>query len=304
MSRLFLFAALTFALTGCESLFFYPQRPLRPNPHLAKVRHAEVGLTTADGLHLHGWRLLPPAEEPPRATILFFHGNAENISTHVNSVLWLALAGYQVVLFDYRGYGRSEGKPTLAGVHQDGEAALAWVRTLDGVDPARLVVYGQSIGGAIATYAVACTPATERVRALIVESCFASYRDIFRQKLAHFFLTWPLQYPLSLPIRDDLSPERWIDRVSPTPLLLVHGDHDSIIPVAESRRLFARAREPKALWIAPGAGHIGAFADPVLRQRLLVFLATATTQDRGRANATEAESHARQAPKICTGATH
>ena len=110
--RLLFLATLLLALSGCESLFFYPQRTLRPNPHLAKVAHTEVELTTPDGLRLHGWRLAPPAT-PPRATILFFHGNAENISTHVNGVLWLALAGYQVVLFDYRGYGQSEGKPTL-----------------------------------------------------------------------------------------------------------------------------------------------------------------------------------------------
>jgi len=174
-----LLPALVLALTlvGCESLFFYPQRVLRPNPYLSKVTHTEVELTTPDGLRLHGWRLLPPSGAP-RGTILFFHGNAENISTHVNSVLWLCLAGYQVVLFDYRGYGRSEGVPTLAGVHRDGEAALAWIRHLDGVDPARLVVYGQSIGGAVATYAVARQTGEPRVRALIVESCFASYRDI------------------------------------------------------------------------------------------------------------------------------
>lgn len=279
MRHLLLLSTLALALIGCESLFFYPQRTLRPNPHLSRITHEEIELTTPDGLRLHGWRLSPPTA-PPQATILFFHGNAENISTHVNSVLWLALAGYQVVLFDYRGYGRSEGKPTLAGVNQDGTAALAWVRTLDGVDPARLVVYGQSIGGAVATYAVARAPGVPRVRALVVESCFASYRDIFRQKLAHFFLTWPLQFPLSWSIRDDLSPERWIDRISPTPLLLVHGDHDRIVPVAESRRLYARARQPKALWVAPGAGHIGAFADAALRQRLLAYLAAATTAAR------------------------
>ena len=273
--RLLFLATLLLALSGCESLFFYPQRTLRPNPHLAKVAHTEVELTTPDGLRLHGWRLAPPAT-PPRATILFFHGNAENISTHVNGVLWLALAGYQVVLFDYRGYGQSEGKPTLAGIHQDGEAALAWVRTGGGVDPARLVVYGQSMGGAVATYAVARAPGVPRVRALIVESGFASYRDIFRQKLATFFLTWPFQIPLSLPIHDDLSPARWIGRVSPTPVLLVHGDRDPIVGVAESRRLYDQARQPKALWIGAGAGHITTFADPALRARLLAFLAAAT----------------------------
>ena len=114
---LLLLAACLAILPACNSFFFYPQRNFVANPHLDRVVHEDLFFQTPDGVRLHGWLLRPNGE--PRGTVLFLHGNAENISTHVGAVLWLAMEGYQVFLFDYRGYGRSGGTPEMEGIHRN-----------------------------------------------------------------------------------------------------------------------------------------------------------------------------------------
>src|SRR5512134_443700 len=108
---------------GCTHLIFSPrQREFFPIPYARHYGPQDVYFKTPDGLKLHGWFL--KAQGEPEGTILVLHGNAENLSTHVNGVLWLVDEGYNIFIFDYRGYGRSEGTPTIAGVHVDAEAAL------------------------------------------------------------------------------------------------------------------------------------------------------------------------------------
>ncbi|MGE5189439.1 MAG: alpha/beta hydrolase, partial [Gemmatimonadota bacterium] len=148
------------------------------------------------------------------------------------------------------------------------------------VDGDRIVVLGQSLGGAVAVYAVAHSPHKARIRALVVDSAFAGYREIAREKVAEIPLLRLLRSPLSRLVTDRYSPRLWIARVAPVPVLIVHGDADRIVPVAHAERLFALAAEPKALWIVPGAGHIGAFALPDVRARLLRFLSGAPAPER------------------------
>ena len=144
-----------------------------------------------DGTRLHGWFL--PAAGRALGTILFLHGNAENVSTHIMSVRWLPARGFNVFLLDYRGYGASAGVPTQAGVQDDVDSALRTLLARPDVDPDRVVVFGQSLGGAIAVLSRGAFRLPQHIRALVVESAFASYRQIAREKLADFWLTWPLQ---------------------------------------------------------------------------------------------------------------
>lgn len=261
------------ALAGCDSYFFYPSKELVPNAALDRVSREDVFVRTPDGLRLHGWVLRPKGA--PLGTVLFLHGNAENVSTHVNSVLWLALSGYRVFLVDYRGYGRSEGRPTMAGVHTDALAAIDALFGMDGVDKDRVVVLGQSLGGAIAIYAVANSPHRNRIRALVVDSAFSGYREIAREKVGEISVLKLFRSPLSHLVTDRYSPRLWAGRIAPIPLLVIHGDADPVVSPANGERLYASAGEPKALWIVPGAGHIEAFASPDVRARLLRFLADA-----------------------------
>lgn len=256
--------------TGCTQFFFQPLAPHVRTPADIDLAYEDVHFATSDGVQLHGWFL--PAHGPAKATILFLHGNAENISTHIGSVYWLPKKGFNVFLPDYRGYGRSEGRASLPGLQEDVESSVRYLMTRPDLDPERLIVFGQSLGGAVAAHYVADSPHRRHIRGLVVDSAFASYRDIAREKLASFWPTWPLAWPLSRTVEDTYSPIRSIARVSPIPLLIIHGEQDPIIPAEHARRLYQAARSPKALWIVPGAGHIQTFRSREQRERFVAFL--------------------------------
>ena len=270
MQALLRTAFLTALLTGCNSLFYFPYRDQVLSPDQLGLRYEDVDFQAQDGTRLHAWFL--PAASPARATILFLHGNAENISTHIMSVRWLPARGFNVFLPDYRGYGASAGTPSMEGVQEDVDGALATLLARPDVDPDRMVVFGQSLGGAVAIYNVAHSPYRRHIRALAVESAFSSYRGIAREKLAAFWLTWPLQYPLSRLVSNRYSPADAVAGISPIPLLIIQGDHDPIVPLGHARRLFDLAHEPKRLWIVPGGGHIQAFQHQSYRDRFVLWL--------------------------------
>jgi fermentation-respiration switch protein FrsA (DUF1100 family) len=200
------------------------------------------------------------------------HGNAENLSTHVNSVLWLIKEGFNLFIFDYRGYGRSQGSPSIKGVHVDAEAALESLLSRPDMDKEQIIVLGQSIGGAIAVYTVANTPYKDRISVLVIDSAFSSYRLIAREKLAQVFITWPFQYPLSLFFNDDYSPIKWIKKVSPVPVLIIHGEKDPVVPEHHGQMLYDAALPPKDFWKTSAPGHVRSFADEEVREKLVAYL--------------------------------
>ena len=269
----FLLAALL--LGACTGLLFHPQRELLLTPDRVGLAYRDISFEAADGSRLHGWFLPadPDAAHGAACTVLFLHGNAENISTHLASVRWLPEKGANVFLFDYRGYGRSEGEPSLTGLHLDTEAALGAVLAIAEVDPDRIVVFGQSLGGTVAITALAQSPYRHRIRALVTEGAFSSYRGIAREKLAAFWLTWPLQWPLSLAMDNRYEPLEAIGRMSPVPVLIIHGLVDQVVSPHHAEALYAAAGEPKELWLVPGAGHIQAMLRTEVQQRLLGYLA-------------------------------
>ena len=257
-------------LPGCTSLFFQPMRQHLRTPDQIGLAWRNVWFEADDGVRLHGWLL--PAQAVSRGTILFLHGNAENVSTHIGSVAWLPAGGFNIFLIDYRGYGLSEGMPTLDGLHRDVAAAIETVFAIDGVDANRVALFGQSLGGSIAITALARSPHKRRFAALIVEGAFSGYRSIAREALARTWLTWPLQWPLSFAVDDEYQPIEAIARISPVPVLIVQGEEDPVVPVSHAEALYAAAREPKSLWLVPRAGHIDVFRWPQYRDRLLEYL--------------------------------
>jgi pimeloyl-ACP methyl ester carboxylesterase len=267
----FLFILLFLFPASCGSLFFYPQKQLYDNPEASRFSPEDVNFKTSDGLMLHGWFF--GAKPVARGTILVLHGNAENLSTHVNSVLWLVREGFNLFIFDYRGYGRSEGSPDIKGVHRDSEAALLTVLSLSQTGGGKVIVLGQSIGGAIAVYTVANFQEKDRIAALVIDSAFASYRLIAREKLGNFFLTWPFQYPLSFLVSDSYSPIKWIKKIAPVPVLIMHGQNDPVVPVHHGRMLFEAALQPKEFWETTEPGHVRSFADETIRKKFLNYLA-------------------------------
>lgn len=270
MLRLIVSVVLLLANTGCTGLVFHPMREHVRTPGQLGLAHRDVWFEADDGVRLHGWFL--PAEGEAAGTVLFLHGNAENVSTHVANVAWMPGEGLNVLLIDFRGYGLSQGSPSFDGLHGDVEAALDLVFALDGVDPDRVVLFGQSLGGALAITALARSPHRERVRALVVEGTPSSYRDLAREKLAEFWLTWLFQVPLSWTIDDRYRPVDAVASISPVPVLIIHGEADTIVPPAHAKTLFAAAREPKTLWLLPRTEHVQTFLPPENRRRLIDYL--------------------------------
>jgi len=265
--------ALVLSAAGCSSPFFYPTRDHVPVSVPDNTVRGDIWFASEDGVPLHGW-FLTPRGRVPRGTILFLHGNAENISTHIGSVLWLVDAGYTVFAFDYRGYGKSGGKePDIPGVHRDARAALSKILALPGVSADRLVVFGQSLGAAVAVHTVATAPADRRPRALILDSPFAGYRRIVRDKLSSLIITWPLAWPVSGFFDDEYSPERWIGKVAPVPVIVIHGTADRVVPYAHGEMLYDLASDPKGFWTVEGGGHATALRNPEVRGQFLAFLA-------------------------------
>jgi uncharacterized protein len=261
-------------LSGCMQVFFYPLRPLILNPAQLGLHYEDVYFHSADGTRLHGW-FLPAQTQRVKGTFVQFHGNAENISTHFRSLVWVVEHGYHLFTFDYRGYGRSAGEVSTEGALADTLAAIVQARRLAASaagDP--LILYGQSLGGALLLYVVGTMVDRQGIAVVVADSAFASYQALAREKLASHWLTFLLQPLAYLLVSDRYAPEPVLARVSPLPLLVIHGERDEIIPVQHGQRLYDRAQAPKWFWKLEGVGHIQSMSPHhrQYRQALLEFL--------------------------------
>lgn len=271
MKKLFL-AFIFFCLSGCSGLLFHPEKELEFDPSRLGLPYENVFLETPDGVRLHAWFIPAYSDEPDpppaKGTILFLHGNAGNISSHAFGVLWIVLKGYNMMALDYRGFGKSEGKPAMAGAETDIQTALKY---LTEKYPGRtLFVFGQSIGGTLAVSAVAKSPYQDKINGVIIDSAFSSTRRIAREKVAQIWLLWPFQYPLSFLVEGH-SAEADVPGLD-VPKLFITTEDDHIVPAHHTRILFEKAKQPKEMKTIPAGGHIRALLDPEIKQTFLDFL--------------------------------
>jgi len=157
-------------------------------------------------------------------------------------------------------------------VQLDIDAAMRALLARQDVDPERIIVFGQSLGGALAIHYVAHSPYRDHVRAVVIDSAFSDYERIGQEKLAAAIITWPFQWFASLAIDNRYSPEASVRLLSPIPVLFIHGDADGLVPLHHSQRLYELAGYPKDLWVVAGAGHIQAVKDRAVRKRLTEYL--------------------------------
>jgi len=248
-------AAFSILLAGCspQSFFYYPNRKLYVDPDRVGLHPELVEYPSLNGKKLTA--LYFKTDQKPKGTIVHFHGNFGNVSNHFPLALFLLKYGYDVLAFDYEGYGASDGKPTPKNIVDDGIASVRYAQA-HLRDPATgVAVFGQSLGGAAAIVVAAQEPL---VKAAVIEAAFTGHSAMARADLKRHILTWPL-YPIApLFLNHSYDPIRYVARISPRPVFFIHGDQDEIVPVEMSKELYAKAMEPKKLWIVPGAVHLGA----------------------------------------------
>ena len=265
-------ACLLLGPAGCSSLLFYPEPGQPFTPERAKLAFRELTLTAADGTRLHAWWLPAKPGVEVKGTVLHLHGNGGNLAWHLGGSYWLPAQGYQVLMLDYRGYGLSEGKPSLPAVYQDVGAALDWLARAPEAQGKPLVLLGQSLGGAMGIHYLAAHPEQrQRFKALVFDGVPASYREIGRFALGNTWFTWPLQVPLSWLVPDGDSAIRSVERLDSPPKLFFHSIDDALVPMASGIRLYQHAPPPRVLQLTRG-GHVQTFADPTWRQVMLRFL--------------------------------
>lgn len=272
MMRLLAALTLLLCLTGCSSLLFYPEPGLPFTPERAKLEYRDITLTSADGLKLHGWWLPAKPGVAVKGTVLHLHGNGGNLAWHLGGSWWLPEQGYQVLLVDYRGYGLSEGAPSLPAIYQDVDAAFKWLDQAPEVQGKPLVVLGQSLGGALAIHYLVEHPERQvQLKAIVLDGVPASYRDVGRYALSTSWLTWPLQVPLSWLVPDADSAIDSLPRLTGVPKLIYHSIDDPIVPLSNGIRVYQAAPPPRVLQLTRG-GHVQTFADPTWRRVMLRYL--------------------------------
>ncbi len=223
-----------------EDLIFYPDSLFIGDPVDWDMPFDDVNFQTSDGLTLHGWFV--PGNR--RETMLWCHGNAGNISHRLDNLKLLHdRIGINVFIFDYRGYGRSQGRPSEQGTYLDAEAALSYLHSRTDVDSNSIVIFGRSLGGAVAVDLAS----RHQCLGLILESTFTSLVDIFEVPIDIAEMgsrMAPIKY-------DSFS---MIKRIK-APLLMLHGDRDEVVSFESGATLFKAANQPKRFCIIRGAGH-------------------------------------------------
>ncbi len=234
-----------------DGLFYFPTQHVYGKPETHELTYESVSFDSTDGARLHGWFF--PAVGSARGTVIQFHGNAGNITGHFESVKWLPSESWNVFCFDYRGYGQSTGKPTRQGTVNDGLAAIECVQSRGDVDADRVVVLGQSLGGAVGIVVVAqCSS----VRGIAVEGAFSHYRTEAAFVCGQNIFVSPIAGLLSRAmISQGLDPIDCVASIAPRPTMFVCGTNDRIVDHNQTAALHAAAAEPKTLHVIEGGGH-------------------------------------------------
>ncbi len=238
---------------GGNQLFYFPTRDEPSTPAMWGLKYEAVDFKSTDGTVLHGW-FIPAKNKTPqaaKATVVFSHGNAGSISYHLGFCAWLAEVGYNVFLYDYRGFGKSAGTVDRRGMINDVKAAFAYVRSRDDIDASRLISYGHSLGGAQSVTALG-ESAVKGLRAIVIDGAFASYQtmaSIFGGQLGASLVT------------DELSPKDYVQKLSPVPLLVVHGTKDEVVPISQGKQLYESAAQPKTFFEVKSGRHGTALSD-------------------------------------------
>jgi pimeloyl-ACP methyl ester carboxylesterase len=260
-------------LSSCSNLFYYPNKGhIYYAPEITGYTPEDVYFTDAAQRKLHGW-WLPAKKTPTKATIIFFHGNAENLTSHYLHLAWITAEEYNLFIFDYPGYGLSEGKPTPESCVDSGHAAVDWVINNKSPKDEPIIIYGQSMGGIVALRTAIDKKSEINLKLVVADSTFDSFQHIAQNKLAKSWLTWLIQ-PLSYILLSDHWAPGDLKSISPSPVLVIHGLKDVIVEPELGERIFEKLAEPKTLWKISDGTHTDVFwqHNHQYRGKFLTFL--------------------------------
>jgi fermentation-respiration switch protein FrsA (DUF1100 family) len=247
-------------LTQASMLYLpnIPGRELHAAPDAVGLDYEDITLEASDGVSVHGWFV--PSDSP--RVLLYFHGNAGNISHRLYSIKEFHDLGLSVFIIDYRGYGQSSGKPTEQGLYRDGEAAWRYLTGERGIAPEDIIVFGRSLGGSVASWIAA----REKTAALIVESSFTSVPDIGQDAYPWLPVRWLSRFEHST--RNEVAK-------ATCPVLVVHSRDDEIIPFHHGQAIYGAANEPKQFLEIRGGHNDGhATSATVYSDGIQAFLAS------------------------------
>jgi pimeloyl-ACP methyl ester carboxylesterase len=256
-------------LSGCSSFFFFPSKSHLQTPSAYALAYENVQLLAEDGEKLHAWFL--PVSQEPKGSVLFLHGNAENISTHIYNVLWLPKEGYQVLLLDYRGFGHSDGVPKLPDVFLDIDAAMDWMSSSAQMKEQPFFILGQSIGASLMLHNTAKHSDNPQLCGLISDAAFTRYRDIASHVARQSWVTWPFHFPVFWRGYNQYDPLYGVEKLPETPILFFHSKDDQIIPFSNLDPLVQSHPGDHQRVVTDGR-HTATFMHAVNRRALLEFM--------------------------------
>jgi len=259
-------------LLGCTHWFFYPQNVMVQTPDDRGYDYRDVFLQTADGERVHAWMIEPQLNdsESVQGVVYFLHGNAQNISWHILGAEWLLNAGYRVFALDYRGYGRSSGKPDVPEVFHDIDAGFDWLeREVSAEMP--MYLFGQSLGASLGLlWMEENTAAQSRMTRVVLDSGFSHFGTIAKQAASNHWITWAFQYPAKWVLSAHKDPTDAI-RSLHLPILLLHSIDDSVVPYTHSDALLS-AGGTKVKRLTGSGPHISVLIDDEIRRDTLMWL--------------------------------
>lgn len=249
MLRIFIYLILAIALTAIYIKYierrnlFFPFKTIEYTPQAIGLSYEDIYFTTEDGKKINGWFV--PAKEA-KYTILFFHGNGGNLSHRLDKIKIFHDLGLNIFIIDYRGYGKSEGAPSEAGLYLDAKAAYSYLTDNVNIIPSSIILYGESLGGAVALELATKVTA----EAVITEEAFSSMRGIAKD-----------MYPFipSFLVSDRFNSVSRIEKVD-IPKLIIHSKNDEMIPFSNAQTLYNKAKDPKVLAAISGS-HNDAFIE-------------------------------------------
>ncbi len=262
MKNLLLLAVL-FVISGCGHLFYYPTKHVYYTPDQFKLEYQDYKLKSKDGTELDSWLVKADPAVKRRGLIVHFHGNAQNLSSHFLNLAWATKEGFDVFIFDYRGYGKSEGDPSQKGIYEDALTAMNFGLELFNQrkkdDKEKFIIYGQSLGGIISLRAIADFEFKDKVSLLVMDSTFMSYQDIGFDKLASVWFLFPFSPLAYVLVSDSYAADDTLDQVR-MPLLVVVGEKDKAVPAKFGKKIHKYSKANKKwIWKLDEGQHIDVF---------------------------------------------